>query len=368
MRVVTGATGFLGREVVRSLARQGAEPIRCLVRPGTPPERLAAVSAAAGPGARLELCPVRLDDRTALTRALAGARAVYHAAAVKRGAPAALVAGTVVPTEHLLHAARAAAVERVVLVSSFSVMGVAGLRHGGLVDEEAPLEPRPEDRDAYAFAKLRQEQLAWRLSEELRVPLAVVRPGMIFGPGQELLGSRLGLALGPLFLALGGRCTLPLTYVENCADAVVLAGTAPAAAGRALCVVDDDLPTARAVLARYRREVSALVALPVPYPLLLLLARANAWYTRRTAGHLPAVLTPYKVRSMWRPQRFSNHRARAVLGWSPRVPMQEALDRTFAGLAARGAPRPPARLGAPAPVARAAASALATPPSAEARA
>jgi nucleoside-diphosphate-sugar epimerase len=363
MRVVTGATGFLGREIVRSLLRHGAEPVRCLVRPGTPAERLAALSGAGAAG-RVEAVPVRLDDRVALARALAGAHVVYHAAAVKRGAPAALVAGTVVPTEHLLHAARAAAVERVVLISSFSVMGVAGLGRGGLVDEEAPLDPRPEDRDAYVFAKHRQEALAWRLAEELRLPLAVVRPGMIFGPGQELLGSRLGLALGPLFLALGGRATLPLTYVENCADAVVLAGTAPGAAGRALCVVDDDLPSARAVLSRYRREVARVAAVPVPYPLLLLLARLNAWYSTRTAGHLPAVLTPYKVRSLWRPQRYSNRRARAVLGWSPRVPMAEALDRTLRALATRPAARAPVRLpGAPAAVTPAAVA-----PSAEARA
>jgi nucleoside-diphosphate-sugar epimerase len=340
MNVVTGATGFLGREIVRSLARQGAEPIRCLVRPGTAPERLAGLA-----GARVEAVPVHLDDRAALARALAGARAVFHAAAVKRGAPAALVAGTVVPTEHLLHAARAARVGRVVLVSSFSVIGVARLRRGGLVDEEAPLDPHPEARDAYAFAKHRQETLAWRLAEELGLALAVIRPGMIFGPGQALLGSRLGLGLGPIFLALGGRCTLPLTYVENCADAVALAGSAPDAAGRALCVVDDDLPTAGAVLARYRREVERLAAVPVPYPLLLLLARLNAWYSARTDGHLPPVLTPYKVKSLWRPQRYSNRRARAVLGWSPRVPMAEALARTFRALSVLPAPAaiPPRR-------------------------
>jgi hypothetical protein len=72
----------------------------------------------------------------------------------------------------------------------------------------------------------------------------------------------------------------------------------------------------------------------------------------RTADHLPAVLTPYKVAATWRPLRFSNARAKAVLGWSPRVPMAEALDRTFAALAA-AAHRPPglARPAAAAPAA-----------------
>jgi nucleoside-diphosphate-sugar epimerase len=126
---------------------------------------------------------------------------------------------------------------------------------------------------------------------------------------------------------------VPLTFVENCADAIALAGVAPGAAGATVHVVDDDLPLSRALLARYRREVEPLRAVPVPLPLLGLLARANAWYAARTEGHLPAVLTPYKVASLWRPLRFSNRRAKELLGWIPHVPMAEALDRTFEALA-----------------------------------
>jgi nucleoside-diphosphate-sugar epimerase len=341
MRAVTGASGFLGGELVRALLRQGAERVRCLVRPGTDPARLAPLAAL---GPRVQVIACRLDDPAGLAAALAGVRVLHHLAAAKRGSPAALVAGTVIPTEHVLRAAVRAAVERAVLVSSFSVLGVAGLRRGATVDETTPLDPRPEARDAYAFAKHRQERLAWRLAAETGMALAVVRPGFVFGPGQELLGARIGLRLPGLFLHLGGCCPVPLTFVENCAEAVALAGTAPGAAGRALCIVDDDLPDSRTLLARYRREVEPLRAVPVPYPALRLLALINGWYSRRTAGHLPPVLTPYKVASLWRPQRFTNGLAKEVLGWTPRVSMAEALDRTFAALArSRTAPAGKAR-------------------------
>jgi nucleoside-diphosphate-sugar epimerase len=330
VRAITGATGFLGGALVPALLRAGTERVRCLVRPGTDPARLAALTAQ---GPRVQVVPCRLDAPAELAAALAGVRVLYHAAAAKRGAPAALVAGTVVPTEHLLRTAARAGVERAVLVSSFSVLGVAALGRGALVDEATPLDPHPEARDAYAFAKHRQEALAVRVAAETGLPLAVVRPGFVFGPGQPLLGSRVGLRFPGLVLHLGGRCPVPLPYVENCADAVALAGIAPGAAGRAVHVVDDDLPESRELLARHRREVGRLRVLPVPLPVLRVLARANAWYSTRTHGHLPPVLTPYKVASLWRPQRWSNRLARELLGWTPRVPMAEALDLTFAALA-----------------------------------
>jgi dihydroflavonol-4-reductase len=352
MIAVTGATGFLGREIVRSALRRGLAPVRCLVRPGTPAARIRAAGLDA-PG--VEVVPCRLGDTAGVAGALSGASAVYHAAAAKVGAPATLVASTVVASESVYRAAVEANVGRLVLVSSFGTVGVAPLGRGAVVDERAPLEPHPERRDPYAFAKHRQEAMAWRFHAEHGLPLAVVRPGFVFGPGQEILGTRIGLRLFGLFLHLGGGNAVPLTYVENCADAVVLAGTAPRAAGEAVHVVDDDLPTSRELLRRYRREVAHLRVLPLPYPLLRALSRANAWYSARTDDHLPAVFTPYKVDSLWRPQRYSNAKAKRVLGWSPRVPMREALDRTFAALASGSSS--PRQVGAPAGPGRRAAAA-----------
>lgn len=335
MIAVTGATGFLGREVVRSAQRAGLGPVRCLVRPGTTPERLSDAGLDA-PGVEVVRC--RLEDPARVAAALAGASAVLHVAAGKKGAPATLVASTVVASESVYRAALEARVPRLVLVSSFGTVGVAPLRPGAVVDEDTPLEPHPEWRDAYAFAKHRQEALAWRYHREKGLSLAVVRPGFVFGPGQEILGTRIGLRLFGLFLHLGGRNRIPLTYVENCADAVVLAGAAPGAAGSVVHVVDDELPTSAELLRRYRREVAPLRVVPLPYALLRPLSRLNAWYSARTEDHLPAIFTPYRVDSQWRPQRWSNARAKALLGWNPRVPMREALDRTFAALAS-----PPSR-------------------------
>jgi nucleoside-diphosphate-sugar epimerase len=326
--LVTGGTGFLGRAVVRSLLEKGL-PVRALVRPGTAPGAFDSFLAAL-PGSRVELAPASFSDTPALIAAATGVEAVLHIAASKTGSAAAQVANTVVGSDNLFEACVEARVPRLVLVSSMGVMGASAVRRGGLVDEETPLEPHPEWRDPYSFAKLRQEELAWKYRRERGLPLVVLRPGVIFGPGQNLLSARVGLNLFGLFLNLGTGGAMPITYVDNCADAVVQAGIVPGIEGRIFCVVDDDLPSGRRLLSLYRRRVRRIPYVVVPGFALRLAARWNVWYFERTKGHLPAVFTPYKVDAMWKGHRFSNARAKSGLQWTPRVPMDEALDRALA--------------------------------------
>jgi nucleoside-diphosphate-sugar epimerase len=192
------------------------------------------------------------------------------------------------------------------------------------------MDPHPERRDPYSFAKHRQEALGWKYHREAGLPLVVVRPGPIFGPGQPILVGRVGLNLFGLFLHLGGGNTIPLTHVDNCADAVVKAGLVPDIEGEVFCIVDDCLPTSRQLLRQYRRQVAPVPFVRVPFVLLRQLARLNASYSRRTNGHLPPVFTPYKVDAMWKGQRYSNDKAKRLLGWTPHIPMEEALSMTFA--------------------------------------
>ena len=145
------------------------------------------------------------------------------------------------------------------------------------------------------------------------------------------MSPRVGLGAMGIFLSLGGGCLLPLTYVDNCADAIALA-TMTAASGAIFNVVDDDLPTCRSYLREYRRRVRPLRVVPIPYWVLMLGARWLVSYHRRSKGQLPAVFTPYVVRSMYRRFRYSNDALKA-LGWQPLVPTREGLDRTFEHLA-----------------------------------
>jgi nucleoside-diphosphate-sugar epimerase len=137
---------------------------------------------------------------------------------------------------------------------------------------------------------------------------------------------------------MGGSNVLPLTYVDNCAEAIAVAGAAPEAVGGAFNVLDDDLVTARKFLRLYKKNVARVRSVFLPYPVVLVLSYFVQWYHRHSQGQLPAVLTPYRVASAWRRVRFDNSKLKSI-GWKQRVPTTEALPyRVPSGTCCRCAP------------------------------
>jgi nucleoside-diphosphate-sugar epimerase len=336
--LVTGGTGFLGRRIVEKLLErehlQGETvDLRCMVRD---PARASVIETLAQrfPSARVELIQANLKHPAEVQAALADVDLVIHAAAALKGSPAEMFLDTVVAGRILLDAIVAMARRpRVVLVSSFGVMAVASLARGAVVDEDTPLETRPGERDVYSHAKLRQELLFREYAERFGLDLVVLRPGVIYGEGGGQMSNRVGLNLFGWFLHLGGNNLLPLTYVENCAEAIVVAALDPRAVGQVYCVVDDELPTAGEYLKLYRRKVKSMKTLRIPYGLLSWGSGLVERYHGRSKGQLPAIFTPYKTRAMWGGNRFSNARLKA-LGWEPRVRTADGLERSFASFRA----------------------------------
>jgi nucleoside-diphosphate-sugar epimerase len=325
--VVTGATGFLGRHLVRQLLERGAE-VRCLVRAGSDPSTLSGALPPALAG-RSSVVVGSLERPDSYRPALEGCDVLYHVAAALRGSVPALFLSNVVGTKHLFAHASRARVGRIVLVSSLAVHGVAHLRRGAVVDERCPLDPEPHRRDPYTYSKVEQEQFAWAAHRRGDVRLSVVRPGVIYGPGRDCLSGRVGIRLGGLLVRMGGRQRLPYTFVENCAAAVRLAGVVGAAAGEAFNVIDDAPPTGNELLRQYRRSGNRIRVFGVPQWGIQPLSRLCQWYHRWSRGQLPDVLTPYKSAAMWKPLRYSNAKAKAVLGWEPLVGFEQGLRETL---------------------------------------
>jgi len=344
MRVlVTGAAGFLGRALIERLGAHGYTDIRCNVRRRADIARLDALFER-HPQIRLEYCIGSLRYRDDAARAVNDVQLIFHLAAGKKGTAADLFLDSVVSSRNLLEAVAFSKPLRIVLVSSFGVYGVAGLRRGTQVNEQTVLEPHPEWRDHYSYAKLRQEQLFWEYQQRHGFELVVLRPGVIYGPDGSHFSNRVGLMTGNWQWQLGGSNLLPLSYVDNCAEAVVVAGTHARAAGEVYNVHDNDLPTCREYLLAYSKNVRKVRTISVPFFGVKLLASMAAKYNRYSKGQLPAILTPYKAASLWGGNRFDNSKLHSI-GWRQLVPTAEGLRRSFtafrAGLDASGARKPP---------------------------
>lgn len=178
MRVlVTGATGFLGSAVAKELIARG-HAVRALVRPTSDLTHLE--------GSGAELARGDVLDAASVRAALAGCDAVVHTAGIARiGSPAAqLHAVNVKGVEIVLGAAREAGVARAVLTSSTAAMG--GTREPRVADETTPGNAESLGIP-YFTSKLLGERAGLSLVAR-GLPLVVVRPSFVFGPG-DLLGS-----------------------------------------------------------------------------------------------------------------------------------------------------------------------------------
>ncbi|NUP11626.1 MAG: NAD(P)-dependent oxidoreductase [Polyangiaceae bacterium] len=331
--LVTGPNGFLGVALIERLLARDTPGVVAVVRAGSDRKRLDAVIAR-HPKSDIQIVTGSLATVAEASKLLEGVGTILHLAAALRGPAAEIFLGTVVASKNLLEAIVARRERpRIVLVSSFGVYGVADLPKGHVVDESTPLEPHPERRDHYSHAKLRQEELFFEYHRKHGVPLTVLRPGAIYGPNGGAFSGRVGLQLPGFFLFLGGKNLLPLSYVDNCAEAICLAAEHARFDGDIYNVHDDELIDCGEYLHRYRRDVSPLRVVKMPYPAAMVMSKAVEWYHKHSRGQLPAIFTPYKTRTTWKGNRFSNAKLKG-LGFNQLVSTDEGLRRTFEHLRA----------------------------------
>lgn len=323
---ITGAAGFVGQYVVAAVLRAGHQ-VLANVRAKTNVERISWHD-----HPHVTLVRQDLRQRRGLVEAVSGADAVIHLAAVKAGDFYDQFAGTVIATENLLWAMNAADVSQLVAISTFSVYDYLGMKPGRLLDEEGPIEPTPKNRDEYAQTKLIQEQLYRAFSGDV----TILRPGMIYGRNNlwhALIGAEVG---GDRWLKIGGGATLPMAYVENCAEAIAQALEAPDAIGQTINIVDDHLPTQKAylkLLLAYTPEPPKLI--PVSWFAMRSLANLAWWVNQTFLGgqaKLPGILVPAKLQGRFKPLKYNNHRAKALLGWTPQFSTEAAFARSCSEL------------------------------------
>lgn len=328
--LITGASGFLGRAVIERLFAHGNLDLRCFVRPNSNVSALEQIRNRYS-SARLDYVVGNLASPHDARRAVEGVETIYHLAAGMRGLPATMFVDTVVTSRNLLAAIQDRK-RRVVLISSLGVYATSFLTTDRSIAEDTELDRHPEKRNVYFHAKIWQERLFRMQADKGTVDLVVLRPGVLYGNNNPSRGfpSRVGILIGNVLFVFGGGSPLPLSHVMNCAEAVVLAGQ-NGTSGQSYNVVNDNLPSTIDYLRLYKNQVMDITTVHLPFFLTMLLSKVVEKCHERTHGQIPAVLTSYESRAMWKGHHFDNQSIKR-LGWKQIMSTDDGLRETFASL------------------------------------
>ncbi len=314
---VTGGSGFFGRALLRCLAEQG-QAVRALARSADAARRVEALGAEVHRG--------DLTDPASLRGFVRPGDLLIHAAAHVDlvGRWTLYRRGTVDATRNLLEAALPARPARVVYVSSAGVYGRLDPR--GLCAERNT--PRPRRAELYGRAKLAAEALVQRYCTEAHVPWCIVRLGFLYGPHNETFERRLRIfkSAGSLAIVGHGDNRIATLYVDDAADAVILAATHAAAAGRIYDAASDERVT-QADFMRAHCAALGLGTIDRHLPVWLgFIGGLAAELISSLTGQVPDI-NRAAVRLMAADQAVDAGRLRRELGWSPRFTFQEGMER-----------------------------------------
>jgi len=322
---VTGATGFLGSRVVQRLLDRGDEVV-ALAREGA--------AAAALEARGVEVVRGDLNNIEPVLEHAAGCDVVYHVGArVQTSGPwEEFFRVNVEATQRLMDASLAGRASRFVHVSSLGIFDID--REGMEIGDEGDYDRRPFLRGHYTRSKLDADRLACTAVRTGR-PVVVVRPGVLYGhkPGvQNVFLGRVKKFLKPdlLVVVSSPSYRVPLTYVENGADAVVLAGTAEGVERGIFNVIDDSDLTQQS----YFRTLSEVRLRPlrVVYVSVSLVSPVvkAVDFVHRLVKRRPWSVAYQLLRSE-RSARYSTDAARNTLGWKPAKDLRTSLEESLQG-------------------------------------
>lgn len=316
--LVTGATGFIGGHFARALLQRG-ERVRALVRDPARAKELREQG--------VELVVGDLTNLESLAQAAAGARRVYHCGAIvgerltEEEASQINVGGT----RALLTASAAAGVSRFIYVSSLAVLG---MDHQYDTDETAPLAPS----DLYGNSKIGAEEVVQEFIRQGALEAVILRPGYVYGPGdRQFLPPLLDSLAAGQFLYVGdGGKLLCCSYVEDLAEAAILAGEKPEAAGQVYHLTDGTRTSVREFVT-FLCEYLGVVPPKGSVPPRVALAACSVFegVARLTGSRFTPPLNQARMRFIYCNQHFSIEKARRELGYSPRFSYREGLPPTL---------------------------------------
>ena len=314
--LVTGATGFTGRVLLRKLCAR--------------PLRVRAIARESSNRGDLESLPVEwvvgpVYDPATVQKAMEGVEVVFHVAAAYRdpGIADAEYRRVHVDSTRLLAeaAARQPGFRRFVHVST---VGVHGHIEHPPADETAPFHPG----DIYQRTKAEAETWLHDFAREQGLPYAVLRPAAIYGPGDRRLLKVFRMANAPVFVLLGrGRCLYHLIHVDDLTEALIRAAWHPAALGEAF-ICGNPAATPLAEMGRIIAAELGRPFRPVRLPAAPFFALAALTEAVCRPLHVAPPLYRRRVAFFTKDRSFDTRKIRERLGFACRWEAEAGLRAT----------------------------------------
>lgn len=314
--LVTGATGFVGYHLVRSLRARGCT-VHVLAAPSDSTERLERehhVIVHRGDICELDslLEPMR---RTQIVFHLAGIHGLWRP---KEEYYRVNVGGT----QNVCQAALTIGIRRLVHVSTWAVYGIGRSRKP--LDEHSPIRPVP---DTYTITKAAADQLVLRYISEHHLPATVIRPAVMFGPGDFVNFSRMAerLQAGKTVIIGDGTNHLTFVYVTDVVEGIVAAAFHDQAEGQIYNIGTDQPLTQEQFWAAIAEEIGVgKPTIRVPYVGLYSLAYMAEQMSRLHPGSQPLV-TRLGVKLFGTDNRLAIEKAQHDFGYRPKVSVRHGI-------------------------------------------
>lgn len=316
--LITGGNGFLGRNLILALQERG-DNVRVLALPAEDTTWLEGRDVAVFRGDIL--------NPDALIAPVRGVEGVFHLAAMigTWRAMQDYFAVNVTGTENVCQAALKAGVRRLVHISSAMVYDMA---MGRAVTEDDPLEPLDEP---YSLTKAQGDKQVQRMIREEHLPAVIIRPGTLIGPGDRLNFGRMAdrVRAGKGIIIGSGNNAVPLVYVTDMVQGLLLALDSERAVGKAYNIGNDKVITQKVFLSTIAQEIGVKTPhIHVPYYPLYAAAYAAERIATFSNNRIPPFVTRHGVKLYGADNRLSISKARRELGYAPKVPLVEAVRIT----------------------------------------